>query len=60
MFGTTDAPAFWRRTFGDFALRPEQYVANSPHLHADKIVTPILIIHGDIENSDPHLKCGSF
>jgi dipeptidyl aminopeptidase/acylaminoacyl peptidase len=47
MFGTTDGPAFWRRTFGDFAVRPERYLANSPNLHADKIVTPILIIHGD-------------
>jgi dipeptidyl aminopeptidase/acylaminoacyl peptidase len=47
MFGTTDGPAFWRRIFGDFAVRPERYLANSPHLHADKIATPILIIHGD-------------
>jgi dipeptidyl aminopeptidase/acylaminoacyl peptidase len=47
MFGTTDGPAFWRRIFGDFAVRPERYLANSPHLHADKIVTPVLIIHGD-------------
>jgi dipeptidyl aminopeptidase/acylaminoacyl peptidase len=53
VFGTTDAPAFWRRTFGDFALRPERYVANSPHLHADKIVTPILIIHGDKDYRAP-------
>jgi dipeptidyl aminopeptidase/acylaminoacyl peptidase len=47
MFGTTDMPAFWRRIFGDFATRPERYLANSPHLHADSIVTPVLIIHGD-------------
>ena len=53
VFGTTDAPAFWRRTFGDFALRPERYIANSPHLHADKIVTPILIIHGDKDYRAP-------
>jgi dipeptidyl aminopeptidase/acylaminoacyl peptidase len=47
MFGTTDGPAFWRRIFGDFATRPERYLAHSPNLHVDTIATPILIIHGD-------------
>jgi dipeptidyl aminopeptidase/acylaminoacyl peptidase len=47
MFGTTDGPPFWRRQFGDPATNPERYLASSPHLHADKIVTPMLIIHGD-------------
>jgi dipeptidyl aminopeptidase/acylaminoacyl peptidase len=47
MFGTTDGPPFWRRQFGDPATHPERYLASSPHLHADKIVTPMLIIHGD-------------
>jgi len=47
MFGTTDNPAFWRRIFGHPATQPERYLANSPHLHADSITTPILIIHGD-------------
>jgi dipeptidyl aminopeptidase/acylaminoacyl peptidase len=47
MFGTTDGPAFWRRMFGDYATQPERYLENSPHLHVDKIVTPMLIIHGD-------------
>jgi dipeptidyl aminopeptidase/acylaminoacyl peptidase len=47
MFGTTDGPPFWRRHFGDPATQPERYLASSPHLHADKIVTPMLIIHGD-------------
>jgi dipeptidyl aminopeptidase/acylaminoacyl peptidase len=47
MFGTTDAPPFWRRSFGDPRSQPERYLASSPHLHADKIVTPMLIIHGD-------------
>jgi dipeptidyl aminopeptidase/acylaminoacyl peptidase len=47
MFGTTDEPAFWRRLFGDYATQPERYLANSPHLHADNIVTPMLVIHGD-------------
>jgi dipeptidyl aminopeptidase/acylaminoacyl peptidase len=47
MFPTTDEPAFWRRLFGDYATQPERYLANSPHLHVDSIVTPMLIIHGD-------------
>ncbi|HEX9030357.1 MAG TPA: S9 family peptidase [Streptosporangiaceae bacterium] len=47
MFGTTDGPAFWRRTFGRPATEPERYLANSPHLHAASVSTPVLIIHGD-------------
>jgi dipeptidyl aminopeptidase/acylaminoacyl peptidase len=47
IFGTTDAPPFWRRHFGDPRSQPERYLASSPHLHADKIVTPMLVIHGD-------------
>jgi hypothetical protein len=47
MFGTTDGPAFWRRIFGHPAVQPERYLASWPHLHADAITTPLLIIHGD-------------
>jgi len=47
MFGTTDNPAYWRRIFGHPATQPERYLTNSPHLHADAITTPLLIIHGD-------------
>jgi dipeptidyl aminopeptidase/acylaminoacyl peptidase len=47
MFGTTDGPAFWRRIFGRPDTEPERYLASSPHLHADSISTPLLIIHGD-------------
>ncbi len=47
MFGTTDGPAFWRRIFGHPVMQPERYLASSPHLHADSIGTPLLIIHGD-------------
>jgi dipeptidyl aminopeptidase/acylaminoacyl peptidase len=47
MFGTTDAPAEWRRHFGGPLTHPERYAANSPHLHAANIVTPMLVIHGD-------------
>jgi dipeptidyl aminopeptidase/acylaminoacyl peptidase len=47
MFGTTDNQAFWRRIFGDPTVEPGRYLDNSPHLHADGITTPILIVHGD-------------
>jgi dipeptidyl aminopeptidase/acylaminoacyl peptidase len=47
MFATTDLPPFWRRTFADPLTRPERYLANSPHLHAAAISTPLLLIHGD-------------
>jgi dipeptidyl aminopeptidase/acylaminoacyl peptidase len=47
MFGTTDGPPFWRRLFGDPLGQPDRYLANSPHLHASQISTPMLIIHGD-------------
>lgn len=47
MFGTTDMPMFWRPQFGDPLTSPERYERNSPHLHLDKITTPMLVIHGD-------------
>jgi dipeptidyl aminopeptidase/acylaminoacyl peptidase len=39
---TTDASWYWERE-----MTPEMTDANSPHLRADKIVTPMLVIHGD-------------
>ena len=39
--------AEWRRLFGTPQSHPERYSANSPHLHAAEITTPMLIIHGD-------------
>ncbi len=39
---TTDAPWYWARE-----MTPEMAAANSPHLFADEIVTPMLVIHGD-------------
>ncbi|WP_116247135.1 S9 family peptidase [Nocardiopsis sp. FIRDI 009] len=45
--GTTDHPAVWEREFGTPLAQPERYTLNSPHLHADRIRTPMLVIHGD-------------
>jgi len=39
---TTDAPWYWGRE-----MTPEMSAANSPHLFADEIVTPMLVVHGD-------------
>ncbi|MCW2760078.1 MAG: family peptidase [Marmoricola sp.] len=39
---TTDAPWYWARE-----MTPEMAAENSPHLFADDIVTPMLVIHGD-------------
>jgi dipeptidyl aminopeptidase/acylaminoacyl peptidase len=39
---TTDAPWYWGRE-----MTPEMARDNSPHLSVDKIVTPMLVVHGD-------------
>jgi dipeptidyl aminopeptidase/acylaminoacyl peptidase len=39
---TTDVASYWFRE-----LTPERSLANSPHLSADRITTPMLVIHGD-------------
>jgi dipeptidyl aminopeptidase/acylaminoacyl peptidase len=45
--GTTDEPSFWHREFGDPLQKQERYLENSPHLRAEDIRTPMLVIHGD-------------
>ena len=45
--GATDASYHWEKEFGDPLAHPERYEANSPHRFADKISTPMLVIHGD-------------
>ncbi|WP_461023648.1 S9 family peptidase [Thalassiella azotivora] len=39
---TTDSAYYWTRE-----MTPEMARENSPHLHADAIVTPMLVVHGD-------------
>ena len=39
---TTDHADYWRTE-----MTPQRARENSPHLHADAIVTPMLVIHGD-------------
>ena len=45
--GTTDTPAYWAREWGLPTERPERYAQWSPHHFADKITTPMLVVHGD-------------
>ncbi|MFE4857140.1 prolyl oligopeptidase family serine peptidase [Streptomyces sp. NPDC056670] len=42
----SDASDYFRRIFGDPLTRPERYEANSPALTADRIRTPMLVVHG--------------
>ncbi|WP_200890918.1 S9 family peptidase [Arthrobacter sp. SPG23] len=39
---TTDASQYWLKE-----MTAERALANSPHLHVEKISTPMLVIHGD-------------
>ena len=51
--GTTDAPAYWERDFGNPYIDTSKYVANSPHLHVGNITTPMLVIHGELDHRVP-------
>ncbi|WP_419997524.1 S9 family peptidase [Streptomyces boninensis] len=42
----TDAPWYFQRIFGDPLTSPDRYEANNPYLGAEKIRTPMLVIHG--------------
>ncbi|MFD0328066.1 alpha/beta hydrolase family protein [Streptacidiphilus monticola] len=45
--GTTDATMYWRRHFGDPLKTTQRLDADSPHLRAADIRTPMLVVHGD-------------
>ncbi|MFF9673645.1 alpha/beta fold hydrolase [Streptomyces eurythermus] len=49
----TDMHAYFRKIFGDPQTQRERYEANSPHLHAAKVTTPILIVHGGKDHRVP-------
>ncbi|MEU9097441.1 S9 family peptidase [Streptomyces sp. NPDC048361] len=42
----SDAAVYFRRIFGDPMTRPERYETDSPALAADRIRTPMLVVHG--------------
>lgn len=42
----TNMHAYFRKIFGDPLTQRERYEADSPHLDAEKVTTPMLIVHG--------------
>jgi dipeptidyl aminopeptidase/acylaminoacyl peptidase len=53
MLATTDVPHEFSKQFGDPLTAPWMYEENSPHLHAAKISTPMLVIHGNLDYRVP-------
>jgi dipeptidyl aminopeptidase/acylaminoacyl peptidase len=51
--GTTDEPVYWRLEFGDPEGDTARYRANSPDAFADRIRTPMLVIHGELDHRVP-------
>jgi dipeptidyl aminopeptidase/acylaminoacyl peptidase len=51
--GTTDHAAWWEREFGDPDRDRARYEAQSPHAAADRITTPMLVIHGERDHRVP-------
>ena len=51
--GTTDHAAWWEREFGDAYKEPARYEAHSPHRFLDRITTPMLVIHGELDHRVP-------
>ena len=45
--GTTDHPAYWAREWGLPDVTPGRYEQWSPHRFAERITSPMLVIHGD-------------
>ena len=45
---TTDDASYWLRE-----MTPQMALDNSPHLHADSITSPMLVIHGDHDHRVP-------
>ena len=51
--GTTDHAAWWEREFGDPDRHRARYEAVSPHTAADRITTPMLVVHGERDHRVP-------
>ena len=51
--GTTDVGVWWEREFGDPYADLGPYLANSPHRHIDRIRTPMLVVHGELDHRVP-------
>ncbi len=51
--GTTDHGPSWEMEFGDPYVDPSRYEASSPHRFVDRIRTPMLVIHGELDHRVP-------
>lgn len=54
--GGTDMHAYFRKIFGDPRVRRERYDADSPHLDATKLTTPMLVVHGGADTRVPEAQ----
>ncbi|MCA3747780.1 MAG: S9 family peptidase [Rubrobacter sp.] len=50
---TTDLGTWWEREFGNPYEDPSRYRENSPHTHAGRMRTPMLVIHGELDYRVP-------
>ncbi|MFO1539670.1 MAG: alpha/beta fold hydrolase [Chloroflexota bacterium] len=51
--GTTDHGPSWEVEFGDPYADPARYLEHSPHRFVDRIRTPMLVIHGELDHRVP-------
>jgi dipeptidyl aminopeptidase/acylaminoacyl peptidase len=51
--GTTDDAYYWQLEFGDPDVHTERYEQWSPHRFVANIRTPMLVIHGDLDDRVP-------
>jgi dipeptidyl aminopeptidase/acylaminoacyl peptidase len=51
--GTTDFGVWWEQEFGDAYTHPERYREWSPHRFVDRIRTPMLVVHGELDYRVP-------
>ncbi|MEU6587867.1 S9 family peptidase [Streptomyces sp. NPDC046881] len=49
----TDMHAYFRKIFGDPRTQRERYEADSPHFHAARMATPMLLVHGGKDHRVP-------